>query len=121
MVILPGMRLFLFEWFCKGLSKGIYAEMANGLCIERTHLSIRMSELGLPSLHNIDKSAVWRAFERFMDGESFAESCAIEKIEHAELEALLRNCSTRVDKAIKKIRPKVNIRRIQSWSATFYK
>ena len=88
-------------------SKGIYTEMANRLCIERSHLSIRMSELGLPSLRDIDKSAVWRAFERFMDGENFAESCAKEKVEQAELETLLRNCSVRVDKAIKKIRPKV--------------
>ncbi|OYY80074.1 MAG: hypothetical protein B7Y34_06460 [Methylophilales bacterium 16-45-9] len=61
-----------------------------------------MSKLGLPSLR------IWRAFERFMNGESFAESCANEKNEQAELEAMLRNCSARVDKAIKKIRPKVD-------------
>lgn len=88
-------------------SKGVYADIARRLQYERTHLNTRMSELGLPSLHNIDKSATWRAFERFMDGESFAESCASEKIEHAELEGLLRSCSARVEKAIKKIRPKV--------------
>jgi len=80
--------------------------MANRLGIERGHLGERMSDLGLPSLRNIDKSPVWRAFERFMEGEDFAKSCAIEKIDQAELETQLRNCSARVYKAIQKIRLK---------------
>jgi hypothetical protein len=87
-------------------SKGIYSEMANYLCMDRNYLSERMNSLGLPSLHGINKSLVWRAFERFMNGESAAESCAKEGVEQAELETLLRNCSVRVKTAIKKIRSK---------------
>lgn len=88
-------------------SKGIYSEMANYLCMDRNYLSERMNSLGLPSLHGINKSLVWRAFERFMNGESAAESCAKEGVEQTELETLLRNCSVRVDKAVKRTRPKV--------------
>lgn len=88
-------------------AKGVYSDIANHLGIERTHLSLRMSDLGLPSLRDINKSPVWRAFERFMDGESAAESCAKENVEQAEFERLLRNCSRRVDKAVKRVRPKV--------------
>jgi hypothetical protein len=88
-------------------TKGIYSEMASNLCMQRNHLSEQMYSLGLPSLHGIDKSSVWRAFERFMDGESASNSCAKEGVEQAELETLLRNCSVRVDKAVKSIRPKV--------------
>ena len=92
-------------WMQYLIAKGKYSEMANRLCMDRTNLSMRMNDLGLPSLHDINKSPVWRAFERFMCGESAAESCAKELIKEAELEKLLRNCSARVDKAIKKIRP----------------
>lgn len=85
-------------------SRGVISEMANALQVDRTHLGETLTELGLPSLHDIEYSAKWRAFLRFCSGQSMIESCSQEKIEVIELEDLLRNCSTRVHRAIKKIR-----------------
>ncbi len=84
-------------------ANGMHSEMANRLNIERGYLGRRLSDLGLPTLRGIDTSPVWRAFLRFMEGEEFAKSCALENIDQAELETQLRNCSRRVYKAVQKI------------------
>lgn len=85
-------------------SRGAINEMATALQINNRYLREVLSEIGLPSLLDIESSAKWRAFQRFHSGQSMLESCTQEKIEVTELEDLLRKCSVRVDKAIKKIR-----------------
>lgn len=85
------------------MAKGIHSEMANRLGLERSYLGDRMFDLGLPSLHKVKNSAVWRAFLQFSRGKSLEDSCSAEQVDPAELELLLRHCSTRVYRAIQKI------------------
>ena len=74
---------------CGGQTK----KMAHLLGMDRAHLQERMWTLGMPSLHNVEFSASWRALVRFHDGESFPRSCELEIVAMSEVEALQRKAS----------------------------
>ncbi len=74
---------------CSGQTK----KMAHVLGMDRAYLQERMWTLGMPSLHNVEFSASWRALVRLHDGESFVRSCELEKVAMSEVEALQRKTS----------------------------
>lgn len=83
--------------------QGRINEMAKLLQIDKKHLSEMMAAVGLPSLHDLEHSKIWRAFMRFGAGQGLSKSCAAEQITVEELEPLLLKCSARVFAAVKKI------------------
>lgn len=92
-------------------SDGVHTKIADKTGIEPTHLSKRLTSLGLPSLrtHGPNQLAAWRAFEQFSKGESLATACNLEGIEVEALEEVLRKCSIRVFRAIQLIQEKSKV------------
>lgn len=83
---------------------GSIREIAKRLDINLSYLRDAMAALGLPNLHDVNDSAIWRAFIRFCEGLGIAEACAAEKVDAADLERLLRRISARVNTAVIKVR-----------------
>jgi hypothetical protein len=59
--------------------------------------------LGLPSLHDVVTSSVWRAYLRFEGGESLLSACEAEGVDVGAVEPLIRLSCARVATAAKDI------------------
>lgn len=85
-------------------SEGNVTRMSAQLGVSRFLVGAKLSELGLPVLpKHSETSPVWKAFMRHSNGESFLDACSAENIPHADLDCLLRKCSSRVFTGVKTI------------------
>jgi len=83
--------------------QGRVRAMAPELGVNATYLREKLNQLGLPSLHDVVTSSVWRAFLRFEGGESLLSACEVEGVDVGAVEPLIRLSCARVATAAKNI------------------
>lgn len=79
--------------------QGRVRDMATELEMDPTYLRVKLRQLGLPPLSDVDHSPRWNAFLRFQAGEMLQEACDAEGVSMSELEPLIRICCARVAQA----------------------
>lgn len=94
------------ETFWQGGFYSVYVEnegrikaITEQLGVDVGTIRSRMSQIGLPALNGVGKSANWRAFLRFQSGESLSDACAAECAHLSTVELLIRQSCARVAKA----------------------
>lgn len=98
------------EAFWQGDFYSVYVEnegritpMAEQLGVDVGTIRSRMSQIGLPALTGVARSANWRAFLRFEAGGSLSEACAAEGAQLSEVVPLIRQSCARVAGAVKAV------------------
>lgn len=82
--------------------EGKIRPIATRLAMDARHIGEKLSQLGLPSLHDAGTAARWRAFLRFRSGESLAAACQTEGVAIELVEDLLRLTSSKVALVVEK-------------------
>lgn len=79
--------------------QGRVTAMAEELEMDPTYLRVKLRQLGLPPLADVDRSPIWNAVLRFQAGEVLQEACDAEGVSVIEVEPLIRICCSRVAQA----------------------
>ena len=90
-------------WEAYRKHQGRVRAMAPDLGVSATHLREKLNQLGLPSLHDVATSVVWRAYLRFEAGEPLLSACEAEGIDIGAVEPLIRLSCARVAVAARDI------------------
>lgn len=98
------------EAFWQGEFFSVYLEnegrikaMTEQLGVDISTIRSRMSQIGLPALTDVGRSANWKAYLRFEAGEGLSDACAAECAELSEVELLIRQSCARVARAAKAV------------------
>lgn len=83
--------------------RGIYSDVADRFKLNRTHVSEKLMELGLPSLRHHAFNPLLLAFKDFSQGMSIPEACSRHGVTVKQLEGFLRASSSRVSNALRLI------------------
>lgn len=82
---------------------GSHAGLARRLGMDRSHLTIKLNSIGLPSLNGLENSPRWRAMIRYSEGASIEEACVAEQVDTKSLNDLIRTCAVRAVTAARSI------------------